>query len=122
MSFKRYSNRVKFSHQPIRPDYHSFLKINIQDNGEPGRESASAIVTISSDGLCPPRQEGVLGADPFSAKIRYVDASDPDHPNTIKVSIILPHSDGILPLISTRQLTNFEFTLSQDSTRTAGHR
>ena len=76
-------------------------------------------MTISSDGLCPPRQEGVLGADPFSAKIRYVDASDPDHPNTIKVSIILPHSDGILPLISTRQLTNFEFTLSQDSTRTA---
>ena len=94
----------------------------VKDNGEPGRESASAIVTISNEGLCPPRQEGVLGADPFSAKIRYVDGADEDHPNTVKVTIILPHSDGILPLISTRQLTNFEFTLSQDSTRTAGHR
>lgn len=94
----------------------------VKDNGEPGRESASDVTNISSEGLCPPRQEGVLGADPFSAKIRYVDADDADHPNTVKVSIILPHTDGILPLISTRQLTNFEFTLSQDSTRSSQHR
>ena len=94
----------------------------VKDNGEPGRESASEITEISSEGLCPPRQSGVLGADPFSAKIRYVDADDADHPNTVKVSIVLPHTDGILPLISTRQLTNFEFTLSEDSTRPSQHR
>ena len=94
----------------------------VKDNGEPGRESASEITEISSEGLCPPRQEGVLGADPFSAKIRYVDAEDPEHPNTVKVSIVLPHTDGILPLISTKQLTNFEFTLSEDSTRSSQHR
>lgn len=94
----------------------------VKDNGEPGRESASEVTEISSEGLCPPRQEGVLGADPFSAKIRYVDADDADHPNTVKVSIVLPHTDGILPLISTKMLTNFEFTLSEDSTRSSQHR
>ena len=30
----------------------------VKDNGEPGRESASSVVTISKEGLCPPRQEG----------------------------------------------------------------
>lgn len=93
----------------------------VKSNGEPGRESASEVVTISDEGICPPRQEGVMGADPFSAKIRYVDGDDEDHPNTIKVSIVLPHTDGIIPLISTKQLTNFEFTMSEDSTRSSQH-
>ncbi|CBY08706.1 unnamed protein product [Oikopleura dioica] len=93
----------------------------VKSNGEPGRESASEIVTISDEGICPPRQEGVMGADPFSAKIRYIDGDDDKHSNTIKVSIVLPHTDGIIPLISTKQLTNFEFTMSEDSTRSSQH-
>ena len=63
-----------------------------------------------------------MGADPFSAKIRYIDGDDEEHPNTIKVSVVLPHTDGIIPLISTKQLTNFEFTMSEDSTRSSQHR
>ena len=30
----------------------------VKNNGEPGRESASEVVKISDEGICPPRQEG----------------------------------------------------------------
>lgn len=48
--------------------------------------------------------------------------SDPDHPNLIKLTITVPHWDGLLPVISTRKLTNFELTLSPDSLRVGTHR
>lgn len=34
----------------------------------------------------------------------------------------VPHRDGMLPVVSTRQLSNFELTLSKDGTRLATHR
>jgi hypothetical protein len=48
--------------------------------------------------------------------------SDPEHPNLIKLTITVPHWDGLLPAISTRKLTNFELTLSPDSLRVGTHR
>lgn len=35
-----------------------------------------------------------MGAEPFSAKLRYVGPEDPEHSNLIKLTVMLPHTDG----------------------------
>ncbi|XP_068600398.1 FRAS1-related extracellular matrix protein 2-like [Brachionichthys hirsutus] len=95
----------------------------VNSNGEEGLELSSPIVTISrEEGMCQPRKMGTVGAEPFSAKLRYTGAEDPQHPNLIKVTVTMPHIDGMLPVISTRPLRNFELTLSPDGTRVGNHR
>uniref|UniRef100_A0A669EDI1 Fras1 related extracellular matrix 3 n=1 Tax=Oreochromis niloticus TaxID=8128 RepID=A0A669EDI1_ORENI len=92
-------------------------------NGDAGLELVSSIVVISKEeGMCQPRIPGTVGAEPFSAKIRYTGPDDPDFPNLIKLTVNMPHMDGMLPVISTRPLSNFELTLSPDGTRVGNHR
>ncbi|XP_006796244.1 FRAS1-related extracellular matrix protein 3 [Neolamprologus brichardi] len=92
-------------------------------NGDAGLELVSSIVVISKEeGMCQPRVPGTVGAEPFSAKIRYTGPDDPDFPNLIKLTVHMPHMDGMLPVISTRPLSNFELTLSPDGTRVGNHR
>lgn len=45
-------------------------------------------------GMCQPRVAGTVGAEPFSAKLRYSGAEDRDHPNLIKLTVTMPHIDG----------------------------
>jgi len=78
-------------------------------------------VSKKSD-ICPPRVAGSVGAEPFSAKIRYTGPADPERPNLIKITVSMPHIDGMLPAISTRQMSNFEITLSKDGLRVGNHR
>uniref|UniRef100_A0A672GUA3 FRAS1-related extracellular matrix protein 2-like n=1 Tax=Salarias fasciatus TaxID=181472 RepID=A0A672GUA3_SALFA len=95
----------------------------VNSNGDEGLELSSPIVSISvEDGMCQPRVAGTVGAEPFSAKLRYSGAEDADHPNLIKVTVTMPHIDGMLPVVSTRPLSNFELTLSPDGTRVGHHR
>uniref|UniRef100_A0A8C5H028 Calx-beta domain-containing protein n=1 Tax=Gouania willdenowi TaxID=441366 RepID=A0A8C5H028_GOUWI len=95
----------------------------VNSNGDEGLELSSPIVTVSQEeGMCQPRKMGTVGAEPFSAKLRYTGADDPKHPNLIKVTVTMPHIDGMLPVISTRHLMNFELTLSPDGTRVGNHR
>eukprot|EP00063_Salmo_salar_P010444 XP_013985279.1 PREDICTED: FRAS1-related extracellular matrix protein 2-like [Salmo salar] len=75
----------------------------------------------SSMCMCQPRKVGTVGAGPFSAKLRYTGTEDPDHPNLIKLTVTVPHIDGMLPVISTRPLSNMELTLSPDGTRVGNH-
>ncbi|XP_033942134.1 FRAS1-related extracellular matrix protein 3 [Pseudochaenichthys georgianus] len=92
-------------------------------NGDAGLEMSSPIAVVSKEeGMCQPRVAGTVGAEPFSAKIRYTGPDDPDFPNLIKLTINMPHMDGMLPVISTRPLSNFELTLSPDGTRVGNHR
>uniref|UniRef100_A0A3P9JJ23 Fras1 related extracellular matrix 3 n=1 Tax=Oryzias latipes TaxID=8090 RepID=A0A3P9JJ23_ORYLA len=92
-------------------------------NGDAGLELSSSIVIISTEeGMCQPRIPGTVGAEPFSAKIRYTGPDDADFPNLIKLNVNMPHMDGMLPVISTRPLSNFELTLSPDGTRVGNHR
>lgn len=44
--------------------------------------------------MCQPRIQGTVGAEPFSAKIRYTGPDDPDFPNLIKLTVNMPHMDG----------------------------
>ncbi|KAM4620100.1 FRAS1-related extracellular matrix protein 2a [Polymixia lowei] len=95
----------------------------VNSDRDEGLELSSPIVTISQEeGMCQPRKMGTVGAEPFSAKLRYTGADDPKHPNLIKLTVTMPHMDGMLPVISTRSLMNFELTLSPDGTRVGNHR
>ncbi|KFO26836.1 FRAS1-related extracellular matrix protein 2 [Fukomys damarensis] len=95
----------------------------VNTNGNEGLELMSPIITIGRDeGLCQPRVPGVVGAEPFSAKLRYTGPQDAEHPNLIKLTVTMPHIDGMLPVISTRELSNFELTLSPDGTRVGNHK
>ncbi|KAM6946095.1 FRAS1-related extracellular matrix protein 2b [Aplochiton taeniatus] len=95
----------------------------VDANGDEGLELSSFIVSINTEeGMCQPRVLGTVGAEPFSARLRYTGAEEPDHPNLIKVTVTMPHIDGMLPVVSTRPLSNFELTLSPDGTRVGNHR
>uniref|UniRef100_A0A8C8E4B8 FRAS1 related extracellular matrix 2b n=1 Tax=Oryzias sinensis TaxID=183150 RepID=A0A8C8E4B8_9TELE len=95
----------------------------VNSNGDEGLELSSPVVSISTDeGMCQPRVAGTVGAEPFSAKLRYSGTDDAEHPNLIKLTITMPHIDGMLPVVSTRPLSNFELTLSPDGTRVGHHR
>ncbi|RVE63941.1 hypothetical protein OJAV_G00141250 [Oryzias javanicus] len=95
----------------------------VNSDGDEGLELSSPVVIISKEeGMCQPRTMGTVGAEPFSAKLRYTGADDPKHPNLIKVTVTMPHIDGMLPVISTRPLVNFDLTLSPDGTRVGNHR
>lgn len=45
-------------------------------------------------GVCQPRVVGTVGAEPFSAKLRYTGTEDSDYPNLIKLTVTMPHIDG----------------------------
>ncbi|XP_044286604.1 FRAS1-related extracellular matrix protein 3 [Varanus komodoensis] len=95
----------------------------VNANGDVGLELLSSIYTINQEeGLCQPRIPGTVGAEPFSAKLRYTGPDDPDYPNLVKVTVRMPHMDGMLPVLSTRPLSNFELTLSPDGTRVGNHK
>ncbi|KAM5311565.1 FRAS1-related extracellular matrix protein 2 [Glossophaga mutica] len=95
----------------------------VSAEGREGLELLSPTVTVSrEEGLCQPRVPGTVGAEPFSAKLRYVGAEDPEHANLVQLTVTMPHTDGLLPVISTKELSSFELTLSPDGTRAANHR
>ncbi|KAM4796083.1 FRAS1-related extracellular matrix protein 2 [Rhinophrynus dorsalis] len=95
----------------------------VYSDGIEGLELMSPIITISTEeGLCQPRVPGVVGAEPFSAKLRYTGSEDAEHPNLIKLTVTLPHMDGMLPVVSSREMSNFELTLSPDGTRVGNHK
>ncbi|KAL4230245.1 FRAS1-related extracellular matrix protein 2 [Mactra antiquata] len=89
----------------------------VNSAGEPGMEVGSSIIIVDEHGMCPPRRPDAVGAEPFTAKVHYTGADDTNHPNKIKLSIQAPHTDGVLPIISTRRLSNFWLALSADAFR-----
>uniref|UniRef100_A0A4W4G1W9 Calx-beta domain-containing protein n=1 Tax=Electrophorus electricus TaxID=8005 RepID=A0A4W4G1W9_ELEEL len=92
-------------------------------DGTEGLELSSPVVSVSVDeGMCQPRTAGAAGAEPFSAKLHYTGAEEPGHTNLIKLSVTMPHLDGLLPVVSTRALSNFKLTLSRDGGRASHHR
>lgn len=70
--------------------------INCRDTRcvSPPRPLPEFSISLSYKGMCQPRKMGTVGAEPFSAKLRYTGAEDPKHPNLIKVTVTMPHIDG----------------------------
>ncbi|XP_072477246.1 FRAS1-related extracellular matrix protein 3 [Notamacropus eugenii] len=95
----------------------------VSTGGKVGLELLSSVITVSKeDGLCQSHMPGMVGAEPFSARIRYTGPEEHDYPNLIKLTVRILHLDGMLPVISTRPLSNFELTLSPDGTRVGNHK
>lgn len=87
-----------------------------------GLESTSNPVTISrKEGLCLPQKMGDIGSEAFSAQITYTGSENLKYPNMIRVQVLVPHIDGMLPAISTKSLSNFEITLTADASRRGQH-
>ncbi|PSN46861.1 hypothetical protein C0J52_13686, partial [Blattella germanica] len=83
----------------------------------------SNIVNIGHNALCPHgRNNNYQEENSFRAILRYVDSSDHDvkHLNTIHIHLEIPHSDGMIPLISTFPLSNPRYLLL-DRRYTAQH-
>lgn len=92
------------------------------EDGNTGVESSSDVIVINPTvGLCTPKRASDIGAETFSAQVAYTGASHPTHKNMIKIKVLIPHFDGLLPVISTKRLSNFELTLSPDASRVAQH-
>ncbi|XP_062590289.1 extracellular matrix protein 3-like [Saccostrea cucullata] len=90
--------------------------------GHPGKEMTSRPVIIDNrNGICMPRQNGSPGNQPYQASIRYQGPKSRDHPNTVKISVTIPHTDGLLPVVSTYQPSNFDYILTPSSLRVAQH-
>ena len=54
--------------------------------------------------------------------ISVVGSEHKKYANHVKLSISIPHRDGMLPTISTEKLTNFEYMLSPSASRVGLHR
>lgn len=90
-------------------------------NGEAGRETGSSIVTIDiAGGICRPERRSDTVT--HTARMHYVEADDPLHQNTVRLTIQMPHTDGMLPVISTTRLSNVGLALSQDGFRLSQHK
>ncbi|CAK8671603.1 unnamed protein product [Clavelina lepadiformis] len=82
----------------------------------------SNVVTIATDsGLCHnpivSGSERNFQAQSFIANLKYIPPESDDHPNTLHVSVKIPHQDGRLPLISTMPFNNLKFLLSRSIDR-----
>ncbi|XP_072552171.1 FRAS1-related extracellular matrix protein 2-like [Salminus brasiliensis] len=87
-----------------------------------GLELTSAITQISTEeAMCQSHTPGVVGAEPFSTKIRYTGSEDPTYPHLISLIVNIPHTDGLLPLVSTRPLS-WSVALTSDPSRVGIHR
>ncbi|KAK3099400.1 hypothetical protein FSP39_003828 [Pinctada imbricata] len=92
-------------------------------DGDPGRDVRSDPVTIDTEnGLCVPMDTQTIGNEPFTAKLRYIGPGDREHPNSVKITVTIPHRDGLLPVISTHRPSNYEFILSPSAMRVGQHR
>lgn len=90
----------------------------LHSNGNPGIPSKSHEVSIGHDsGICnSPVFRGTpnsYSAQSFLASLNYVGPGDDRHPNTVHVSIKVPHQDGHLPLISTYPIHNLRYLLAE---------
>ena len=87
-------------------------------SGRPGVPLRSNIVTIGTDnGIChtPVTAGSMRGfqAQSFIANLAYLDPTHPEHPNTLHISVEIPHEDGMLPLISTTPIHNIRLLLTE---------
>ncbi|XP_014672515.1 PREDICTED: FRAS1-related extracellular matrix protein 2-like [Priapulus caudatus] len=96
----------------------------VDHHGNAGLASYSSVVTIAMlSQLCPSSSLGSFGANPFVATMKYTGKAEADKgwAGGVRVSVTVPHVDGMLPLVSTRPLTNLDFALTPSALRVTTH-
>ena len=95
----------------------------VNDRGELGLVSRSAQVNISNQrGLCTPSGSDQVGSQQIEASISFTGATGNKYSNKVHIKVILPHTDGLIPLISTTRLANFKRILRPGVLRIAKHK
>ncbi|CAL1537799.1 unnamed protein product, partial [Lymnaea stagnalis] len=90
----------------------------VNHEGDPGLEQLSDLKTIHPEsGICEPRSMDSINAEPFRAKIKYISHNNPKHPKKVKMTITIPHRDGMLPVFSPQPIIDFDGTLSKDGVK-----
>lgn len=87
-----------------------------------GPASVSRAVLVSGQSaLCPAftpdDKELNSGQQPFSASLTYINASDAEHPDTMRIQVHVPHSDGMIPILSTQPLYGIRHVLHEPAYR-----
>lgn len=102
--------RVRCAVQPILTDNYMGVPL-----------SSKPVTISSSNPIC--TQPGIkMGhqGQTFTAKLTYLNFTNEDNPNTIKIEVNIPHQDGMVPLLSTLPLHNVRYILT-DSLYRAHH-
>lgn len=95
----------------------------VSDRNELGLESTSAQVNVSTkEGLCVSRDPHRVGSQQIVASISFTGATGDKYSNKVHIKLVLPHTDGLVPLISTKRLTNFKRILRPGVLRVAQHK
>ncbi|XP_059153308.1 extracellular matrix protein 3-like [Physella acuta] len=91
----------------------------VNREGDPGSSVTSEAVTISQEkGICQHKSGKILGPQPFTARLNYTGQDDPKNGKKIKLTVILPHHDGMFPVYSTNKLTDLiEMVASSEHTQ-----
>ena len=88
-----------------------------------GTELISTEVTISkTDGICQSRGQLQAGAEPFVANIKFTGARDDGRANMVHIKIQIPHTDGLIPVITTKRVSDFKQVLGKSVLRVAQHK
>ena len=95
----------------------------VSDRGELGLESTSAQVNVSSKvGLCTSRDDHRMGSQEIEASISFMGATGDQYSNKVHIKVVLPHTDGLIPLISTKRLINVKRIMRPGVLRVAKHK
>ena len=87
--------------------------VAVPRHGVPVRSPAFTIATKGSP--CPNIvRSGYPRASSFSTRLQYVEPTAVNHPNTLHISVHIPHRDGMLPIISTLPIHNLRLLLAPD--------
>jgi hypothetical protein len=113
--------KIRCVAQPVRLD--SAMMVGPASKSRP-------VMVSGQSGLCPPfapnslasddpsdDQVMVAGQQPFSASLSYVNASDPQHPDTMRIQVVVPHLDGLMPILSTQPLHGIRHVMSEPAYR-----
>ncbi|XP_059478659.1 extracellular matrix organizing protein FRAS1-like [Neocloeon triangulifer] len=124
-AFRRLSKATIFTEveekvlDPIHFNSHFNVRCGVQPmklNGRMGIPIKSQHVTIgASQGICKRDdifEESHVQSHTLNANLFYVNASAERNPNTVHIKIEIPHSDGMIPLISTQPLHNAQTLLT----------
>ena len=117
------SNQMVLDSVFFRPRFRVRCTVQpIQNSGQKGAPVTSKGVTIGSDnGMCRlPHSKSLpagLHGQSFLADLVYLEPTDKYHPNTVQITVRVPHQDGLLPLVSTRAIHNLRYLLTTPSYR-----
>lgn len=88
-----------------------------------GIESIGKEVRISKTvGHCQSRSKIRTGAEPFVANIKFTGARPDGKSNMVHLKVQIPHTDGLIPVISTKKLSNLKQVLGLGVFRVAQHK